>query len=61
MGYYIRFLRKKKKEPKWKVQYVSYKKKDQRKNSTAKMKKRTWDISKERWRTLGFSPNNVYH
>lgn len=54
MGYYIRKLKNKKSKPKWKVQYVSYKKCDQRKTSRAKEPKRTWDISKDRWRYLGF-------
>lgn len=54
MGYYVRRLKGKKNKPDWKVQYVSYKQKDQRKNSTAKVPKRTWDIAKERWTTLGF-------
>ena len=54
MGYYVRKLGQKKKAPQWKIQYVSYKKKDQRKHNQAKIPKRTWDISKDRWPSLGF-------
>ncbi|TNF28846.1 MAG: site-specific integrase [Deltaproteobacteria bacterium] len=53
MGYYVRALPQKKSEPKWKVQYVSFKKKDT-KGSTAKFPKKEWDISKDRWTALGF-------
>lgn len=54
MGYYIRSLKNKKTSPKWKVQYISYKKRDQKKTSKAKIPKRAWDIPKDRWRYLGF-------
>jgi len=53
MGYYIRKLRWKKSAPQWKVQFLSYKKKDFP-DSKAKKPKKEWDIPKERWRTLGF-------
>lgn len=53
MSYYIRALPKKKSEPKWKVQYVSFKKSDY-KDSKAKFPKKEWDISTERWIALGF-------
>lgn len=53
MGYYIRALSGKKKFPKWKVQFVSYKKADAQNSNAAKPKKE-WDVSKERWRALGF-------
>lgn len=53
MGYYIRSLPKKKKLPKWKVQFVSYKNCHLPKKRKP-TKRRTWDIAKERWRTLGF-------
>lgn len=53
MGYYVRRLKNKKKAPAWKIQYVSCKREDQR-SRTAKSPKRTWDIAKDRWRTLGF-------
>lgn len=53
MGYYIRFLPKKRKTPNWKVQYISHKKEHVRK-SNAKNPGRTWDIPRERWSELGF-------
>ena len=53
MGYYIRKLPWKKSSPQWKVQFLSYKKKDTLK-SQAKKPKKEWDIPKERWRALGF-------
>ena len=54
MGYYIRFLKNKKSLPNWKVQYISTRKKDRRPDSTAKISKTAWDISKSRWSQLGF-------
>lgn len=54
MGYHIKFLPFKKSNPQWKVQFISFKKCDTQK-SKAKKPKREWDISKERWRSLGFS------
>lgn len=53
MSYYIRALPTIKSEPKWKVQYVSFKKADY-KNSEAKFPKKEWDISTDRWSALGF-------
>lgn len=53
MGYYVRALPNKKCEPKWKVQYVSFKKSDYE-NSTAKFPKKEWDICTYRWCALGF-------
>src|ERR1700733_47417 len=53
MGYYIRFIHKKKKHPIWKDQFVTYRK-GETGNSQAKKPKREWDIPKERWRPLGF-------
>ena len=53
MGYYIKFLPNKKSNPKWKVQYISWKQEDT-KSSNAKKPKREWDISKDRWHSLGF-------
>lgn len=53
MGYYVKSLPSKKSEPKWKVQYVSFKKQDVI-NSLAKKPKKTWDITKDRWTGLGF-------
>ena len=54
MGYSIKSLPKKKSEPKWKVQYVSFKKADAP-ISKAKMPRKTWDIVKKRWLSLGFN------
>lgn len=56
MGYYVKFLSWKKSKPNWKVQYVSYKKEhiDQIKNKDSKKPKKTWDVTKSRWRSLGF-------
>ncbi len=53
MGYYVKTLPKKKTEPKWKVQYVSFKKSDI-KHSVTKYPKKEWDIAKDRWLALGF-------
>jgi len=54
MGYYIRSLPTKKSPPKWKVQFISFKKADAS-ESKAKKPKRHWDISKPRWPSLGFN------
>jgi len=54
MGYYVRLLSRKKKAPNWKLQFVSARLADRRETSVAKAPKRTWDISKDRWRSLGF-------
>ena len=54
MSYYIKSLPDKKSDPKWKIQYVSFKKADAP-NSKAKEPRRTWDISKKRWQSLGFN------
>jgi hypothetical protein len=54
MGYHIKFLPLKKSNPQWKVQFISFKKCDTQ-NSKAKKPKREWDISKDRWLSLGFS------
>lgn len=53
MGYFVKLLPSKKSEPKWKVQYISFKKQDITESKAAKPKK-TWDISTERWTGLGF-------
>jgi hypothetical protein len=53
MGYYIRALTWKKKSPRWKVQFISYKKEDAQ-DLKAKKPQKTWDVFKERWRVLGF-------
>lgn len=39
--------------PKWKVQFVSYKKEDIKK-SPAKKPKKEWEVDRDRWRSLGF-------
>lgn len=54
MGYSIKSLPKKKSTPKWKVQFISFKKEDAP-DSKAKMPRRAWDIPKNRWQTLGFN------
>ncbi len=54
MGYYIRKIKNKKSLPHWKLQFVSCKKVDQKPTSKAKNPTTTWDISKDRWKTLGF-------
>jgi len=53
MGYFVRALPWKKSCPKWKVQFVSYKKEDAKNSSTEKPKKE-WDVEKTKWRSLGF-------
>lgn len=56
MGYYVKALSWKKTEPKWKIQFVSYKKEHTRTlvSSRAKKPKKTLDIDKDRWKALGF-------
>jgi hypothetical protein len=56
MGYFIKKLPSKKSEPKWKIQLISYKKEhiSDLKNTTSKKPKKTWDIDKDRWKSLGF-------
>lgn len=53
MGYRVKKLPNKKSEPKWKVQYVSYKKEDIE-NFDQTNPRKTWDVNKDRWKTLGF-------
>lgn len=53
MGYYVRALPWKKSDPRWKLQFVSYKSKDI-KDSNAIKPKKEWDVDPDRWRTLGF-------
>lgn len=57
MGYYVRSLKDKKQRPQWKIQFISSRQKDQRADSQAESPKRTWDLSKDRWRPLGFQPS----
>lgn len=53
MGFYVKRLLNKKSLPYWKVQFISWKLEDT-KASKAKKPKREWDISKDRWQSLGF-------
>jgi hypothetical protein len=53
MGYRVKELPNKKSQPKWKIQYISYKKKDIQ-NTNQLNPRKTWDISKDRWKPLGF-------
>lgn len=52
MGYYVRAMPWKKSAPKWKLQFISYKKADI--GESAKSSKKEWDIERDRWRPLGF-------
>jgi hypothetical protein len=53
VGYYIKSIPWKQSLPKWKVQFISFRKSDTV-ESKAKKPKREWDIKKERWGSLGF-------
>ena len=53
MGYYVRELREKQSEPRWKLQFVSYRK-EHNKGSKAIKPKREWDVDSRRARALGF-------
>lgn len=53
MGYYVKSIPWKQSLPKWKVQFISFKKTDTA-HSRAKKPKREWDIKKDRWGSLGF-------
>lgn len=59
MGYYIRKVSRKKSGPTWKLQFISCKK-EHAKNLAVKCPKRTWDIPKHRWISLGFSESMNY-
>lgn len=39
----------------WRVQYTSFKKIDWPENTKAKVPKKEWNISKDRWHSLGFN------
>lgn len=56
MGYYIRKLAGKRN---WKLQYVSYRKKDSE-GFLCKLPQRAWDIPKERYFLLGFRESMTY-
>jgi hypothetical protein len=53
MGYYVRALPWKKSDPRWKLQFVSYKSQDTKDSNAIKAKKE-WDVDADRWRSLGF-------
>ena len=53
MGYYVRALPWKKSDPRWKLQFVSYKSQDTKDSNAIKAKKE-WDVDPDRWRSLGF-------
>jgi hypothetical protein len=53
MGYYIRELKGKLADPRWKVQLITYIKEDTRQSNAQKPRKE-WDIPKSRWNSLGF-------
>lgn len=53
MGYSVRKLPWKKSEPKWKLQFVTYKKAIV--SQAGVKEKKTWDIDKTRWADLGFT------
>ena len=54
MGYYVKALPHKKSEPKWKIQFVSWRK-DYTSNSNAAKPKKEWDLPKKRLTSLGFN------
>lgn len=53
MSYYIRELKKKLAAPRWKVQFITYKKEDTHQSNAQKPRKEL-DIPKTRWNPLGF-------
>jgi hypothetical protein len=53
MVYYIREMKDKLATPRWKVQFITYKKEDTRQSNAQKPRKE-WDIPKARWSSLGF-------
>jgi hypothetical protein len=53
MGYYVRALPWKQSDPRWKLQFVSYKSQDTKESNAIKAKKE-WDVDPDRWRSLGF-------
>ncbi len=53
MGYYVRALKNKQSLPNWKIQFLSYKKKDTV-NSISKKPRREWDIPKKSGIALDF-------
>lgn len=56
MGYYIRQLKRKRRAPNWKIQFLSYKK-IRLAESDAKRPRREWDIPQSQWLSLGFLPS----
>ncbi len=53
MGYYIRKLKNKSQLPRWKIQFITYKKSETQESKAQKPRKE-WDIPKTRWNSLGF-------
>ncbi len=53
MGYYVRALPWRKSNPRWKLQFVSYKLQDIKDPNAIKAKKE-WDVDPDRCRSLGF-------
>lgn len=53
MGYYIRELKNKSQLPRWKIQFITYKKEDT-KTSNAQKPRKEWDVPTRRWNSLGF-------
>jgi hypothetical protein len=60
MGYSIKFIPKKKSAPQWRVQYTYYKKADWPENTKAEFPKKEWNISMDRWPSLGFNKFMTY-
>ena len=55
MGYFIKNLPLRKSSPKWKLQFVSYRRADIKPECRAKKPKREWDLPKPRWQALGLN------
>ncbi len=62
MRYFIKHLKTKKSDPKWKVQLISYKQEDIQKlaKPNHKAKKVTKDIKKDKWHEHGFQTSMTY-
>lgn len=55
MGYHVKKVCHKNYKPNWKIQYISYKKEDAI-DLTVRTPRKTWDIPKTEWQSLGFHP-----
>lgn len=55
MGYSVKSVPGKKSVPQSRVQYTSYKRSDWPENTKAKVPKKEWNLSKDRWSSLGFN------